>query len=291
LRKASKTSLLRVLTGFLVVGTLTGFLPINTLPVGCANDTVSQEAIRLGKLAAREKNNGATRDSAMRHIEQALRLQPANHWLLYEKADILLKMEEDAEALKYIDQAIRISPSTSHYWSLKANLLRYRGRKEEALAAADQAAKLAPSDSDALAMQGKILFELKRYREAEAVFDTHLKLYPHGEVIRSARIIACKAQGKWQKVIDDATICLAAQKGKPIPTFGFLLHRADAYEQTKQYEKAVADCQVAAKSFQYDREPHKRLIRLYTLMGDKKRAAEEVKALREIDEDMSPPVN
>lgn len=255
-----------------------------------SNKELAADAVRLGKLASKENLNGHTRDLALTHINQALKLNPKLDWLWYEKADILLKMEEDAEGLKCIAEAIRLSPRNSTFWYLQAYLYRYSGKKEEALASADQSLKLAPDNVDALGVRGRILFDLKRFAEAEAVYDKLIKLTPRSGIITHAqRMLVCKELHKWKKVIEDADYCLGCESGKILATFNLLLARAEAREQLKHYAKAVDDCHAALRLFKDDREPHKRLIRLYTLMGDKKRAAEETIALREIDEDMSPP--
>lgn len=256
---------------------------------GAKKKGLANDAMRLGNLAADEKVNGETRDAALTHINQALKLEPKNHWLWYQKADILQKMEEDADGLKCIEEAIKLSPKNADYWQAKANLYRYSGKKQEALASIQQALKLDPENVNALGTSGKILCDLKRYAEAESVYDQLIKQVPDNNTVRSSRLVVSKAQRKWSKVVEDANFCLQSKVSKVYPRYNVLLARAEAYEQLKNYPKAVADCHAALGCFKDDREPHKRLIRLYTLMGDKKRAAQETLALREIDEDLSPP--
>lgn len=91
---------------------------------GAKKKGLANDAMRLGNLAADEKVNGETRDAALAHISQALKLEPKNHWLWYQKADILQKMEEDADGLKCIEEAIKLSPKNADYWQTKANLYR-----------------------------------------------------------------------------------------------------------------------------------------------------------------------
>lgn len=283
LKKTSKTIFLAAL---IIVGTL----PVARALEKNEKRGLNKDAVRLGKLAADEKANGQTRDAALTHINEALKLDPRNAWLWYQKADILQKMEEDAEGLKCIEEAIRLSPGNADYWRVKATLYRYNGKKNEALAAAEQALKLDPANQSALGVKGKTLCDLKRFAEAEAVYDQLVEqLGSRSGIVRTARMVVCKAQRKWSKVVEDADFCLQYKGAKLLAKFNWLLARAEAYEELKNYPKAVADCQAALGCFKDNREPHKRLIRLYTLMGDKKRAVEETAMLREIDEDMSPP--
>ncbi len=247
------------------------------------------KAEMLGKMALRENERVNSRYKAMEHINQALKLEPKNPQLMFVKASILRQSEEDAEAMTYIREAIRLNPRVGAYWDLQSQLLRYNGRFEESLKSANQAVKLVPQDYSFLVSKARILIKLKRYKEAEAIADKLVAKAPDFDMYRDIRISAMVPQGKWNRVIEDVSAFLNVNQYNKASCFDRLQIRADAYMHTKQYQKAVGDCQAAHKLFPDQRDPLRRLVKVYTLMGDGKRAQATLKALNELDEELSPP--
>jgi tetratricopeptide (TPR) repeat protein len=255
---------------------------------GCVLASESK-AEMLGKMALRENERVQSRYKGMEHINEALKLEPKNPQLMYVKATILRKTEEDAEAMTYIREAIKLNPKAGAYWDLQSQLLRYAGKFEESLESANQAVKLAPQDDSFLVSKARILIKLRRFKEAEKVADQLVAKAPNFDMYRDIRISAMVPQGKWNRVIEDASAFLKVNQNSKASCFDRLLIRADAYTNTKQYQKAVDDCQAAHKIFPDHRDPLKRLVNLYTLMGDKKRAEAALKRMKELDEELSPP--
>lgn len=255
---------------------------------GCVLAAESK-AEALGKMALRENETVQFRYRAMEHVNQALKLEPKNPQLMFVKANILRKTEEDAEAMTYIKEAIKLNPKAGAYWDLQSQLLRYEGKLEEALESANQAVKLSPQDDSFLVSKARTLIKLRRFKEAEAVADKLVARAPNFDMYRDLRISAMVPQGKWNQVIEDASAFLKVNQNSKASCFDRLLIRADAYTSTKQYQKAVDDCQSAHKIFPDHRDPLKRLVKLYTLMGDKKRAQTELKRMNDLDMELSPP--
>jgi tetratricopeptide (TPR) repeat protein len=246
------------------------------------------KAEMLGNMALRENEHTSSRYKALEHVNEALKLEPKNPNLMFVKATVLRQTEEDSEALTYIREAIKLNPKVGAYWDLQGHLLRYGGKFEEALACANQAVKLAPQDDSFLVAKARILIKLKRFKEAEAIADQLVAKAPHFDMYRDIRISAMVPQGKWNRVIEDASAFLKVNQNNAATSYDRLLIRADAYTNTKQYQKAVDDCLRAHKLFPDHRDPHKKLVKLYTLMGDPKRAQAEWKSMNELDADMSP---
>ncbi len=254
---------------------------------GCVLASESKAEL-LGRMALRENEHTSSRYKALEHVNEALKLEPKNPQLMYVKATVLRQTEEDAEAMTYIREAIKLNPKVAAYWDLQGHLLRYSGKFEEALASANQAVKLAPQVDSFLVAKARILIKLKRFKDAEVIGDQLVAKAPAFDMYRDIRISALVPQGKWSRVIEDTSAFLKVNHNNLATSYDRLLIRADAYTQTKQYQKAVDDCLRAHKLFPDHRDPHKKLVKLYTLMGDGKRAQAELKSMNELDADMSP---
>jgi len=67
------------------------------------------------------------------------------------------------------------------------------------------------------------------------------------------------------------------------------MSRSEAYRETKQYEKAIADCKTGLKDRPEDRQFHSALLKLYELTGNASEAKRTRKKLESIDTDFQPP--
>ncbi len=245
------------------------------------------KAEALGEMALKENYHAKTRYQAMEHIKQALALEPNNPQLLYVKATILRLMEEDDEALVCIAQAIKLDPTNGLYWNVQAELLKYFGNFEKALESANLAVKLAPAEDSFQFSKARLLSKMMRYKESEAILDKLVAKNPKNDMFRDCRILAVEPQQKWNKVIEDATVFLKTNNNHKVSWYLKYMIRANAYEKLKQYQNAVDDCCSAITLFPDRRDAHKKLVGLYTLMGDQKSAIAEQKLMNTLDEDMS----
>jgi tetratricopeptide (TPR) repeat protein len=72
-------------------------------------------------------------DSALKEIEEGLKLNPDFYELQVEKADIMVRKEKYDEALKLCDQAIEKGPNYTYAYEAKANLMMKQKKFKDAL--------------------------------------------------------------------------------------------------------------------------------------------------------------
>jgi tetratricopeptide (TPR) repeat protein len=225
-----------------------------------------------------------TKDAALKHIDQALSIDPKNPVYWRVKAQILQGLEESEKALPCITKSIDIFPQSAEAYGLKADILVHMGKTDEALLALDQALKI--TDHPYLrSVRAKILKSQGKFDLAEKELDKVIKAEPNNLVARSARAKAAAQIKHWQKAIDDLTFALKNAKKKNYSYYEDLLARAGAYTETKQYEKAIADCKAGIEGQPELPQFHVALLKVYTMNGNKAGAASERKALSDMDVD------
>lgn len=71
----------------------------------------------------------------LKHLDQALELEPANPYFMYSKADTLKGLDRKAEAMALLEAALAIDDTDAQWWFLLGSLLDDAGRREDALEA------------------------------------------------------------------------------------------------------------------------------------------------------------
>jgi tetratricopeptide (TPR) repeat protein len=120
-------------------------------------------------------------ESALKAIEEAIRMKPDNAMVWYNKGVTLGKLGRHGEALKAYDRAIELKPDDAATWYNKGVTLGKLGRHGEALKAYDRAIELKP-DAAAWSNKGAALTELGRYDEALKACDRAIELKPDDAV-------------------------------------------------------------------------------------------------------------
>ncbi|MBS2007768.1 MAG: hypothetical protein JST01_12050 [Cyanobacteria bacterium SZAS TMP-1] len=263
------------------------FVALAPLQTCRAAERFNPEAKRLLLQAAKEGQTMGSRGAALKHIDQALALEPHRAEIWAEKAIILDGLEEDAEALPCIEMALKISPKVTTYWTEKAHVLNSLKRHQEALAAVDTAVKL-DATYYARLQRTEILMAMSRFAEAESELNALVAKQPSNLVIRARHSDAARRMGHWDAVIEDSTFLLTTVKPESYSYYSLLEDRARAYIEKKQYDKAIADYKLGLKHSPDDRKLHAALLKVYKLKGDAQGVRTETQALKEFDDDFKP---
>lgn len=243
-----------------------------------------EQANSLWQRAMVESDKLSTQDAALRHINQALSLEPTKAHLWQGKALILERLEESEQALPCINKALELDPKFGLSWITKADILCSLKKFDEALVSVDKGLKLADTNN-AHITKSEILRHLRKFDLAEKELDILVAQRPKDDIVRSRRADVAKLNKHWQKVIEDASVVLNV----PVKSFShwnMLGRRAEAYVQTKQYDKAIKDYKEAIKHLPDARQLHDELLKVYTITGNAKGMAEERRAIESIDKDL-----
>ncbi|NJL72580.1 MAG: hypothetical protein HC888_13930 [Candidatus Competibacteraceae bacterium] len=98
----------------------------------------------LQKQALSEYGSSKTRDLALRHINEALKLEPDSAELWQNKALFLKVLDEGENALACIRRSIELDEKVDYSHALKSEILMSLNRSDEALRAVNTAIKLKP---------------------------------------------------------------------------------------------------------------------------------------------------
>jgi len=224
---------------------------------------------------------------ALSHINQALAIDGKNPRYCYLKANILYADEEDEQALPLIENCLRLDPGYANAWGLKAEILNGLRKHKEALVANERAVQLHPC-LETWRSRAKSLFYLGEFARAEKDLDQAIKAEPGSLVTRGRRIEVATRSKHWSKVVEDATFLLGKGKPDSLGHFELLLSRADAYINSKQYNKAIADYKTGLAIAPDYRGFHAGLINVYTLTGNLAAARLEKRELEKVDKDITP---
>lgn len=111
-------------------------------------------------------------------IKRALAVNPASAAAFSNQGNILLDMEQPAEALLSYQRALAITPDFVDALNNQGMALRALGRIDEALQSFQQALQVKPGYLDACFNRAITLLAVKRYVEAIQGFDAVLKIQP-----------------------------------------------------------------------------------------------------------------
>jgi len=112
------------------------------------------------------------------HLQEALRLNPAN-WMAHTELGALARQAGELDrAVAHYQTALQIDPQHVPAWNNLASVRLQQGRYEEALSASDEALRLRPEHHTAHLNRGLALMGLHRYEEARSAFEAALRLKP-----------------------------------------------------------------------------------------------------------------
>jgi len=259
-----------------------------TLTLAAQNARANPKAWALRDRALAEFKDLKTQELAIKHIEQAIALDGKNPLLWQEKAAFLQDIQESEKALPCINKSIELNSKPDYPYVLKAKILKSLKRFTEALSAVDYAVKL-NACPDYFVVRSKILMEQGKLELAEKEMDKLVDSYPDSTLIRSQRALVARRLKHWPKAIEDFTYLIDRAPVKTTSYYGNLLSRAQAYTETKQYDKGIADCKAGIKGLPEARQFQAALIKLYKLSGNENEAKRIQQQLDALDDELQPP--
>jgi len=242
----------------------------------------------LQKQALSEFDNPKTRALAVKHINEALKLEPDKALLWQDKALFLKVLDESESALACIDRSIELDSKNSYSHALKTEILMNLNLSDQALRSINTAIKLEPRPEYAV-LKASILAVQGKLDLAEKQLDAVIKLNSHDRIARARRANVAKAARHWSKAIDDYSWLISAAPAKSVSYYDNLLDRSYAYLELKQYDKALADCKAGLAGMPTARQFNVALVKIYERSGNTSEARRARQALEAIDDDLKPP--
>jgi tetratricopeptide (TPR) repeat protein len=243
-----------------------------------------EQADNLWQRAVSECEKLSTQDAALKHINQAISLDPTRANLWQWKAIILERLEESEQALPMINKAIELDPKDAASWATKADILCSLKKYDEALISVDKGLKFTNAYNSHIT-KAEILRHLRKFDLAEKELDILIAQRPKDDIVRSRRADVARMNQHWQKVIEDTSFVIK-MRVLSFSHWNLLERRAEAYVQTKQYDKAIADYKEGIRNVPDARQTHDALLKVYTITGNAKGVAAERRAIESIDKDL-----
>ncbi len=246
------------------------------------------KAWALCKRAETESKKLETKDLAIKHIDEALAIEPNNALFWQDKAAYLQGMQESEKALPCINKTLQLNSADDYPYALKASILNSLNHFEDALIALNSAIKRKPMPGYFL-LRAKILTKQGKLDSAEKELDKLIAANEADRLAHGQRAIVARKLKHWPKEIEDLSYLIDKAPVKNTSYYEELLSRSQAYTEVKQYDKAIADCKTGLKGHPEARQFHSALLKLYELSGKSNEAKRARKELESIDDDFQPP--
>lgn len=259
-----------------------------TVTTAVASNSQAEALYLRAKL---HRESFATKQQALKEIDQALALDPKNSLFLFMKADIILKVNEDgdSEALKYANEAIKYNPDNANAWNLKAQICLRRKTYEEALKYSNQAVETGNNHWLYRTQRAEILCRSGQKAAAIKELDECLKVTQSNPATFELRTAIAEADKDWTTAIKLRTALIALAGNASNSLLEHYEKRSKAYEALKQYDKAIADLNAASRLSTVNHGIHYKLLKLYKLKGDRAGIDRETSFIKSLEEDMPPP--
>ncbi len=200
----------------------------------------------------------------------------------------LLKLDESERALPCINRSLQLNSNSKYAYILKADILSSLNRFDEALSIVNHMIKLDPC-AENLVTRAKIFMRQGKFELAEKELDKLVKSNSNDALARQKRAIVAIQLKHWQKAIEDLSYLIDKAPVKNTSYYEDLLARAKAYTETKQYEKAIADCKVGLKGQPEVPQFYRALLKVYEASGNASEAKRMRKKLEDVEDDFQPP--
>lgn len=245
-------------------------------------------AEELCNKATTEFKDLKSKDLAIKHIDQALAIEPNNAHFWQIKAGFLQGNQESEKALPCINKSLQLDNKPGYPHKLKAEILNSLNRFDEALASVNCAISRNPQP-DYFYSRAKIFMKHGKLDLAEKELDKLIDSNPNDMMAHTQRASVAIRAKHWPKAIADLTYSINKSPVKNLSYYEDLLSRTEAYTETKQYEKAIADCKTGLKGQPEARQFHAALVKIYELSGNASEAKRARKELETVDNDLQPP--
>ena len=144
----------------------------------------------------------AQHDHALEWITRAIRIEPKTGYLAT-LATALLKLGRSDDALKALEKAISLEPANAELWKNLGAMLIDLGRSDEALLSLRHAMSLRPHYADAANLSGLILFRQDRFAEALEAFDISVQANPDQADALHMRALMLLKLGRLEESVAD----------------------------------------------------------------------------------------
>lgn len=217
-------------------------------------------------------------EDAMKNCETALKLDPNLPVAHGERGLICASLDNDEEALKSFNRAIELDPNNSAFYSHRAWIYAGQKKNKEAIAEATESIKIWDGFSPAYFCRGRAYLDLGEWQKAIDDFGRAIKLFPNevGAYYQSRAyaywhiydyrnslldlIVAIRLQSKGQlfnifqqiallhpDAFEKALLDLNFKVMKNPRDLNAILDRAIAYSLVREFDKALADLNIAGK--------------------------------------------
>jgi len=183
------------------------------------------------------------------------------------------------DALESYRDVLRVDPGSDAAHARLVSVYAHSGEAAEAIRNYQAAKELNPEQADAYAGYGYLLLELERYQEAESTLEHALRLNPYHPEALVSRGLLLERSGKHdlaEAVYRKAAKCRPGYRDAHLGLGRALL-------QARRYEEAFAEFQaVVEREDERTPELYYELSSLYTMAGDRARAAECLRKAHEL---------
>ncbi|MBS2009696.1 MAG: hypothetical protein JST01_21760 [Cyanobacteria bacterium SZAS TMP-1] len=229
-----------------------------------------------------------TQDLAVKHIDEALSLDRSNALYWQSKAVILEKRGESEKAMPCIVRSLELDNKPASSYAIEAGILSSLHRFDAALKAIEYAIKLKPCTEFSIG-RAEIIMRSGKLDIAEKELDKIIKTYPNDELARVRRASITRRLKHWPKEIEDLSWLINHAPVKNLSYYENVLARVEAYTETKQFDKAIADCKIGLAGQPEARQFHAALVKIYEQSGNAAEAKRARKELEAVDDDLQPP--
>ena len=216
---------------------------------------------------------------ALRHLREALRLEPTHYWSLFMTGYYLHKLGRYNEALVAFTGCAAMRPKHAMAYSNRAAAHFHLDQINEAFADANRAIVLDPKDAMAYCNRANAYTKLGENRKALEDYDKSVELDPKGSLTYINRASTYDELRQYDRAIEDLDKAIELD---PRSADAYV-NRARAYWASQRYEQAIAD---ATKALELDpKGAHAHNIRgsSYRKTGQTDRALADLRRAAELD--------
>jgi serine/threonine protein kinase/Flp pilus assembly protein TadD len=192
-----------------------------------------QSGLRLGQALFRAREGSR----AVEVLRQAQRRHCGDFWLTHELGGILLLLEppQAEEAVRFIQAALTLRPANAGVHANLGAALLSHGKLTEAEAQCREAIRLQPSCARAHNNLGSVLSRQGKEADAETAYREALRLEPDDAAIRHNLCAALQTQRKWEALEAEylALFRRRSQNAEYLSDFGLALYHQGKYSEAQ----------------------------------------------------------
>jgi tetratricopeptide (TPR) repeat protein len=191
-----------------------------------------------------QRANGDT-PTAVTSFEQALKIDPTNHWSLWNVVELYLEQAEEKQVVNLVNRALRVKTDSAAYWMRLGDLLvlvrasspalEKRYNLAKVIAVYEKSRALAPDDLEIMVRLVGQYEAAGQTAKATALYDQIVAKRPDDLILQLKLVQYFAATGATDRAIE---ILSDMVKKNPL-RFELYNALAEIYEDTNQYDKAI----------------------------------------------------